>query len=62
MVVNCSGITGLDNLWQCAQHEHEKCSNPAVVICEGNTHTHTHITYTKVLLHISEKMLHLNSS
>ncbi|KAM8754641.1 scavenger receptor cysteine-rich type 1 protein M130 [Acanthopagrus schlegelii] len=38
MVVNCSGITGLDNLWQCAQKENEKCSKPAVVICEAHEH------------------------
>ena len=43
MVVNCSGIRGLDNLWQCAQQPNQKCSIPAFVICKGNTHKLTHI-------------------
>lgn len=33
MVVNCSGIEGLDNLWQCAPQPNQKCSIPAFVIC-----------------------------
>lgn len=43
MVVNCSGIEGLDNLWQCAPQPNQKCSIPAFVICTGNTHKLTHI-------------------
>ncbi|XP_073326332.1 scavenger receptor cysteine-rich type 1 protein M160 [Pagrus major] len=36
MVVNCSGIEGLRNLWHCATQLKPECSNPATVICKAH--------------------------
>ncbi|XP_041802231.1 antigen WC1.1 [Chelmon rostratus] len=33
MMIHCTDIKNLDNLWQCVTQESESCSNPASVIC-----------------------------